>query len=180
MLVRRVSWREHKPELASREKVEQVIASFQRKARAAATASVNSIGPSWRELMYDSITKRSGVDPREHWDLAVASEVASSAAQRQRQRTEAAVATRRLAATEPTARILFYYAVLSLACVAPFSLGDFDGIPAAGWLAIGTTASRGQLFHCLPSTFSQFSAQKDSFWIHLTTHNFPLNAHPPG
>lgn len=46
------------------------------------------------------------------------------------------VATRRLAATEPTARILFYYAVLSLACVAPFSLGDFDGIPAASWLAI--------------------------------------------
>ena len=97
VLVLTAYYSEHKPELASREKVEQVIASCQRKARAAATASVNSIGPSWRELMYDSITKRSGVDPREHWDLAVASEVASSAAQRQRQRTEAAVATRRLA-----------------------------------------------------------------------------------
>ena len=78
VLVLTAYYSEHKPELASREKVEQVIASFQRKARAAATASVNSIGPSWRELMYDSITKRSGVDPREYWDLAVASEVAKT------------------------------------------------------------------------------------------------------
>ena len=46
------------------------------------------------------------------------------------------VATRRLASTEPTHRILFYYAVLSLATVAPFSIGDFDGIGPWGWVAI--------------------------------------------
>ncbi|MEZ5568541.1 MAG: DMT family transporter [Halioglobus sp.] len=46
------------------------------------------------------------------------------------------VATRRLAATEPTSRILFYYVVLSLACVTPFAIGDFAHIPALGWLAM--------------------------------------------
>jgi drug/metabolite transporter (DMT)-like permease len=46
------------------------------------------------------------------------------------------VATRLLARTEPTPRILFYYALLSLACVAPFSAGDFGSIPIAGWAAM--------------------------------------------
>jgi drug/metabolite transporter (DMT)-like permease len=46
------------------------------------------------------------------------------------------VATRLLASTEPAARILFYYVVLSLACVLPFSFRDFGGIPAGGWLAM--------------------------------------------
>lgn len=46
------------------------------------------------------------------------------------------VATRKLAPTEPTARILFYYCVLSLACVTPFSVSDFDGLAALHWLAM--------------------------------------------
>jgi len=46
------------------------------------------------------------------------------------------VATRALAATEPTPRILFYYAVLSLACIAPFAPGEFEGLPAAVWAAM--------------------------------------------
>jgi drug/metabolite transporter (DMT)-like permease len=46
------------------------------------------------------------------------------------------VATRRLASSEPTHRILFYYVVLSLVCVAPFSIGDYSGIPLAGWLTM--------------------------------------------
>lgn len=46
------------------------------------------------------------------------------------------VGTRKLAATEPSARILFYYCVLSLACVAPFSLGDFSNVSPLDWLAL--------------------------------------------
>jgi drug/metabolite transporter (DMT)-like permease len=46
------------------------------------------------------------------------------------------VATRKLASTEPTVRILFYYCVLSLACVAPFSLGDFSGLDLLDWVAM--------------------------------------------
>jgi len=46
------------------------------------------------------------------------------------------VATRELARTEPTSRILFYYVVLSLACVAPFGAGDLNGIPAPAWVAM--------------------------------------------
>jgi drug/metabolite transporter (DMT)-like permease len=46
------------------------------------------------------------------------------------------VATRKLASTEPTVRILFYYCVLSLACVAPFSISDFGGLAALDWLAM--------------------------------------------
>ena len=46
------------------------------------------------------------------------------------------VATRKLAATEPTTRIIFYYCVLSLTCVAPFSLGDFVGLTLLNWLAL--------------------------------------------
>ncbi|NND65951.1 MAG: DMT family transporter [Halioglobus sp.] len=46
------------------------------------------------------------------------------------------VATRLLARTEPTARILIYYAVLSLACIAPFSIGDFAGLALTTWLAM--------------------------------------------
>lgn len=46
------------------------------------------------------------------------------------------VATHKLAMSEPTSRILFYYFVLSLACVAPFSLGDFNGLTALDWLAM--------------------------------------------
>lgn len=46
------------------------------------------------------------------------------------------VATHKLATTEPTSRILFYYAVLSLACIAPFSIGDFGGLRAADWAAM--------------------------------------------
>ena len=34
------------------------------------------------------------------------------------------VATRKLASTEPTARILFYYCLFSLVCMAPLSVGD--------------------------------------------------------
>jgi hypothetical protein len=90
-------YREHKPELATEAKVAQIIQTFRAKAGATAKASINSIGPSWRELMYDSITKRSGVDPREFYDLAIGSAVARKATTRQRQRTEAATATRRLA-----------------------------------------------------------------------------------
>jgi drug/metabolite transporter (DMT)-like permease len=46
------------------------------------------------------------------------------------------VGTRKLASTEPTARILFYYCALSLACVAPFSFGDFSGIATLDWIAL--------------------------------------------
>lgn len=46
------------------------------------------------------------------------------------------VATRLLARTEPTVRILFWYAVLSLACVAPFSIHDFAGLPLPAWAAM--------------------------------------------
>ena len=46
------------------------------------------------------------------------------------------VATHKLATTEPTSRILFYYFTLSLVCVAPFSLGDFHGLAALDWLAM--------------------------------------------
>jgi len=46
------------------------------------------------------------------------------------------VATRKLATTEPTARILFYYCTLSLACVAPFSVGDFRSLAALDWVAM--------------------------------------------
>lgn len=46
------------------------------------------------------------------------------------------VATRKLASTEPTVRILFYYCVLSLACVAPFSLGEFSNISLPHWMAL--------------------------------------------
>lgn len=46
------------------------------------------------------------------------------------------VATRKLAATEPTVRILFYYCVLSLACVLPFTVGDFSDLAALDWLAM--------------------------------------------
>lgn len=46
------------------------------------------------------------------------------------------VATRKLAATEPTVRILFYYCVLSLACVLPFTVNDFNGLAALDWLAM--------------------------------------------
>ncbi|MCR9106479.1 MAG: DMT family transporter [Gammaproteobacteria bacterium] len=46
------------------------------------------------------------------------------------------VATRLLASTEPTYRILFYYCVLSLACVAPFSIGDYANISLPGWAAM--------------------------------------------
>ena len=53
-------YREHKPELATEAKVAQIIQTFRAKAGATAKASINSIGPSWRELMYDSITLRSG------------------------------------------------------------------------------------------------------------------------
>ena len=93
-------YRKHKPELASSTKVAQVIKTFQAKAAKEAKGSINSIGPSWREMMYESITKRSGVDPREYYDLTVGSTVATAAAARQRQRTEAATTTRRLAWAE--------------------------------------------------------------------------------
>jgi drug/metabolite transporter (DMT)-like permease len=46
------------------------------------------------------------------------------------------VATRKLATTEPTVRILFYYCVLSLACVLPFTVGDFSGLAVLDWLAM--------------------------------------------
>ena len=46
------------------------------------------------------------------------------------------VATYRLASTEPTSRILFYYFLFSLACVAPFSIGGFAGLTALDWLAM--------------------------------------------
>tara|TARA_R110002049_G_scaffold42950_5_gene127291 strand:+ start:857 stop:1759 length:903 start_codon:yes stop_codon:yes gene_type:complete len=46
------------------------------------------------------------------------------------------VATRKLAVTEPTARILFYYCVLSLACVLPFAVHDFSGLALLDWLAM--------------------------------------------
>ncbi len=46
------------------------------------------------------------------------------------------LATHKLAPTEPASRILFYYFLLSLACVAPFSAGQFDGIHWQDWLAM--------------------------------------------
>jgi drug/metabolite transporter (DMT)-like permease len=46
------------------------------------------------------------------------------------------VATFELARTEPGERILFYYFVLSVACVAPFSVGDFGGLRWQEWLAM--------------------------------------------
>lgn len=46
------------------------------------------------------------------------------------------VATHKLAKTEPTSRIVFYYAVLSLICVAPFSLGGFSGLTIMDWAAL--------------------------------------------
>ena len=46
------------------------------------------------------------------------------------------VATNRLGTTEPASRILFYYCVLSLVCMAPFSIGKFSGLTATAWLAM--------------------------------------------
>ena len=46
------------------------------------------------------------------------------------------VATHKLATTEPSSRILLFYFLLSLACVAPFSLGDFQGLGWKTWLAM--------------------------------------------
>ncbi len=46
------------------------------------------------------------------------------------------VATHKLATSEPASRILFYYFVLSLACVAPFSLQDFEGLRWQEWAAM--------------------------------------------
>jgi drug/metabolite transporter (DMT)-like permease len=46
------------------------------------------------------------------------------------------VATHKLAPTEPASRILFYYFLLSLACVSPFSIGQFNGIHWQDWLAM--------------------------------------------
>ena len=46
------------------------------------------------------------------------------------------VATYKLATTEPASRILFYYFMLSLLCVAPFSIGDYEGLLWQDWLAM--------------------------------------------
>ena len=46
------------------------------------------------------------------------------------------VATHKLATTEPSSRILLYYFLLSLACVAPFSLADFGGLRWQDWAAM--------------------------------------------
>ncbi len=46
------------------------------------------------------------------------------------------VATHKLAPTEPASRILFYYFAFSLACVAPFSINDFQGLRWQEWLAM--------------------------------------------
>ena len=46
------------------------------------------------------------------------------------------VATYKLATTEPASRILFYYFMLSLLCVAPFSIGDYEGLVWKDWLAM--------------------------------------------
>lgn len=46
------------------------------------------------------------------------------------------VATYKLAASEPTQRILFYYFVLSLACIAPFGIGGLGGLDWRDWLAM--------------------------------------------
>lgn len=46
------------------------------------------------------------------------------------------VATNRLGTTEPASRILLYYCVLSLVCMAPFSIGKFSGLSALDWLAM--------------------------------------------
>ena len=43
------------------------------------------------------------------------------------------VATHKLATTEPASRILLYYFLLSLLCVAPFSIGDFAGLALRDW-----------------------------------------------
>ena len=46
------------------------------------------------------------------------------------------VATHKLATSEPASRILLYYFLLSLACVAPFSTGDFAGLRWQDWAAM--------------------------------------------
>ena len=46
------------------------------------------------------------------------------------------VATHNLARTEPPSRILFYYCAISLACVAPFSIGDYAGLDWRDWAAM--------------------------------------------
>lgn len=46
------------------------------------------------------------------------------------------VATHKLATTEPASRILLYYFLLSLACVAPFSVADFSGLNWQDWAAM--------------------------------------------
>lgn len=46
------------------------------------------------------------------------------------------VATHKLATSEPSSRILLYYFLLSLACVAPFSLADFSGLRWQDWAAM--------------------------------------------
>ncbi len=43
------------------------------------------------------------------------------------------VATHKLATTEPSTRILLYYFLLSLACVAPFSVNDYAGLGWRDW-----------------------------------------------
>jgi drug/metabolite transporter (DMT)-like permease len=46
------------------------------------------------------------------------------------------VATHKLATTEPASRILLYYFLLSLACVAPFSINDFGELRWQEWAAM--------------------------------------------
>lgn len=46
------------------------------------------------------------------------------------------VATHKLATSEPASRILFYYFVLSLVCVGPFSIGDYAGLGWQEWAAM--------------------------------------------
>ncbi|RLQ21641.1 DMT family transporter [Seongchinamella sediminis] len=46
------------------------------------------------------------------------------------------VATHKLASTEPASRILLYYFLLSLACVAPFSASDYDKLHWLDWAAM--------------------------------------------
>tara|TARA_R110002073_G_scaffold113388_3_gene250440 strand:- start:3 stop:917 length:915 start_codon:yes stop_codon:yes gene_type:complete len=95
------------------------------------------------------------------------------------------VATRKLARTEPTSRILFYYVVLSLACVAPFSIDDFANIPPLGWLAmlyIGTaiywtlelyTRAYGMAPTALIAPINYFAVVLAAFWGWLFWNQMP-------
>jgi len=95
------------------------------------------------------------------------------------------VATNRLGTTEPPSRILFYYCVFSLACVAPFSASGFVGTTPLDWLAMvyvgvaiyGTldlyTRAYGMAPTAIIAPINYFAVPMGAFWGWLFWHQVP-------